>query len=109
MNNTKIFTSLDNTNELKKLIVENPDLPLLIFVGEEGYCGEYAYNAADAHGICIKEVTIHQDMYIEKSDFEDALFDTLGDEYETDEELAAAVKKIMEEAEIVKAIVVYVG
>ena len=109
MNNTKIYTSLDSTTELKKLIVENPDLPLLIFVGEEGYCGEYAYNAADAHGIKIKEVTIHQDMYIDKDDFEDELLDTLSDEYETEEELKTAAKKIMNETEFVKAIVVYVG
>lgn len=109
MNNTKIFTSLDSTNELKKLIVENPDLPLLIFVGEEGYCGEYAYNSAEAHGIKIKELAMHNDMYIEKDDFEDELYDSFSEDFETDEELTAAVKKIMEETEFVKAIVVYVG
>ena len=26
-----------NTQELRKLIIENPDLPLLVFVGEEAY------------------------------------------------------------------------
>ena len=34
---SKIETSLENTKKLRELILNNPDLPLLIFVGEEPY------------------------------------------------------------------------
>ena len=33
MSNTKLPVSLEDTTELRKLIIENPDLPLLIFCG----------------------------------------------------------------------------
>lgn len=32
MNNTKLPVSLEDTTELRKLIIDNPDLPLLFFV-----------------------------------------------------------------------------
>ena len=35
LNNTKLPVSLEDTTELRKLITENPDLPLLIFCGPE--------------------------------------------------------------------------
>lgn len=33
MNNKKLPVSLEDTTELRKLIIENPDLPLLFFCG----------------------------------------------------------------------------
>lgn len=33
--------------ELKKLIIETPQAPLLIFAGEEAYSGQYGYESAD--------------------------------------------------------------
>lgn len=41
MNNTKLPVSLEDTTELRKLIIENPNLPLLIFCGEEANSGNY--------------------------------------------------------------------
>ncbi len=32
-----------DTAELRKLIAENPDLPIVVFVGEEAYSGEWGY------------------------------------------------------------------
>lgn len=48
MNNTKLPSSLDDTTELKKLILENPDAPLIIFAGEEAWSDNYCYEQVDA-------------------------------------------------------------
>lgn len=32
-----------DTEELRKLIAENPDLPIVVFVGQEAYSGEWGY------------------------------------------------------------------
>lgn len=109
MNNTSIGASLDDTHELRKAILENPDLPLVIFAGEESYCGEYPYNLAEISSIKIEELTFEGEWYIEKSDYKDRLFDKLDDEYDTEDKLNHAVENIMKETEFVKAIVVYVG
>lgn len=113
MNNTKIDTSLDDTKELKELIISNPDLPLLIFCGDECYSGEYCYESAHAHGIDIKELTIYQDMYVEKDDYKDRLSDSLGGmaEFEklSDAEFEKMIDGIVDATEFIKAIVVYVG
>jgi hypothetical protein len=109
MNNTKIGTSLDDTKELIKLILENTELPLVIFAGEESYCGEYAYNLAEVSQFKIEELTFVGEYYIEKSDYKDELYDKLDDEYDTPEKLEHAVENIMNETEFVKAIVIYVG
>ena len=51
--NFKRFRRLDGSDdtedctELKKLIIENPQAPLLIFAGEEAYSGQYGYESAD--------------------------------------------------------------
>jgi hypothetical protein len=109
MNNTNIGTSLDDTKDLRKIILENPDLPLVIFAGEESYCGEYAYNLAEISSVEIKELTLDGEYYIEKEEFEEKLNDRLCDDYETNEELEKYVKERMESQEFVKTIVIYVG
>lgn len=47
MNNTSLPCLLNDTTELRNLILENPDLPLLIFAGEEAWNGEYSYESAE--------------------------------------------------------------
>lgn len=109
MNNTSIGTSLDDTTELRKLILENPDLPIIIFAGEESYSGEYHYNSTEISTISIQELTYHGEYYVEKDDFEEELYDKYDSEYETDEELSKYVEERMKSQEFIKAIVIYVG
>lgn len=113
MNKTSLPTSLDDTSELKKLIIENPKLPLIIFAGEEAYSGEYAYEMSEAHGISIRELTLYKDYWLDKEDYEEELSDDLCDEDEykdmPDKEYFKMIKKKVEETEFVKAIVLYVG
>lgn len=95
--------------EFKKLIIENPTLPIRFFVGEDAWSGEWAYNEAVIMSVSIQETTLHGDEYIELEDFEDALSDELVDEYEDDEHLEEAVKDIINNTKFEKAICVRIN
>ena len=113
MNNTSLDCSINNTTELRKLILENPDLPLLIFASEEAWSGEYPYQSVEAHGIRIEELTLYDDFWMSKDEYEDKLRDDLGceEEYEnlSDDEFDNMIAEKIKGTEFVKAIVVYVG
>lgn len=117
MNNTNLPVSLEDTTELRKLIIENPELPLIIFCGEESWDGEHVYNSASASKGSIQELTLYDDGYdsiwMEKEDYAERLSYELSDmeEYKdmTDEEYDKMVDQKVNEIEFVKAIVIYVG
>ncbi|MCI8409312.1 MAG: hypothetical protein HFJ09_08605 [Lachnospiraceae bacterium] len=110
---SKIGTSLENTKELRELILNNPELPLLIFVGEEAYTGEFPCNMAEVNFVGIEELTVYKDFCIEKEEYKEQLIDDLGDveEYKelSDIEYSRMIDQKVEEAEYIKAIVMYVG
>lgn len=113
MNNTRLNCSLNDTSNLKKLIIENPELPLLIFAGEEAWCDEFPYTQTDASNGEIKKLTLYNDYWVDKEDYTDRLSDRLCDEEEyknlTDEEYEKMIKEKVKNTEFVKAIVIYVG
>lgn len=111
MNKTKLPTSMDDTSELRNLIIENPDMPILCFVGEEAYNDEFPYSQADIGTISIKELTLYGDYWITRDDAEDRLSDDLCEDYDnlSDEEYDQMIKKKVNEMEFVIAIVMYVG
>lgn len=114
MNETKLNCSLNDTAALRRLILENPDLPLLIFCGEEAYHGEYPYEQADASSGEIKELTLFSDQWLNKSDYEETLVETLlcdEEEYKDmpGEEFDKIINQRVAETEFVKAIVICVG
>lgn len=113
MNNTKLNCTLNDTATLRKLIMENPGLPLLIFCGEEAWSGEFPYEQAEAGDTEIKELTLYKDRWMEKDEYEDRLSDDLCDKEEYDhlseEAFDRMIKGMVAEAEFVKAIVIYVG
>lgn len=109
----KDFMTQKDCKELKELIISNPEAPLLIFVGEEAWSGEYSYESVDGGYASLKEITIYGDHWLDRDDFEDVLRDDMAndEQYEnlSDEEFDAEVAKIVEETAFVKAIVIYVG
>lgn len=113
MNNTKLPVSLEDTAELRKLIIENPDLPLLIFCGEEAYSGEFSYESNADIRCDIQELTLYKDYWIPKDEYDEHLRDDLCGEEEykdmTDEEYDRIIDQKVNETEFVKAIVIYVG
>lgn len=113
MNETKLNCSLNDTTVLRNLILENPDLPLIIFCGEDSWHDEYPYEQADASSGGIAELTFYNGWWLEKDDYEDALSDDLCDKEEykdlSDEEYDKMIKQKVAETEFVKAIVIFVG
>lgn len=114
MNNTKLPVSLEDTADLRKLIIENPDLPLLFFCGEEAYYDDgYQYSMAGASNAEIQELTLYNDVWMDKDDYAEKLGDDLAFEEEyismTDEEYDKMIDQKVNETEFVKAIVIYVG
>lgn len=114
MNNTKLPVSLEDTTELRKLIIGNPDLPLLFFVGDDAYSDDgYQYSMAYASNAEIQELTLYSDVWMDKEDYAEKLSDDLCDEEEykdmTDDEYDAMIEQKVNETEFVKSIVIYVG
>ncbi|MBQ8559066.1 MAG: hypothetical protein IJ439_03675 [Tyzzerella sp.] len=114
MSEIKIPVSMENTEELKKMILENPELPLLIFAGEESYCGEYDYNSVDVKGIKIKELTMDGDRYVERDTMRDKLMNKYYDNFciggaYMKKDLEEFVEKQISRMQFTKAIVIYVG
>ena len=113
MNKLRNQCSLKDTAILKSLILENPELPLLIFVGEEAWGGEHSYNQADTTRGAVEKLTLYGDKWLNKEDYEDELYDDLSYEEEyknmSDEEYNKMIDKKVAETEFVKAIVLWVG
>lgn len=113
MNNISNGYSLDDNNELRNLIIENPGLPLLVFCGDESWSGEYCYELVEAVRFCIEELIYYDDCWMSREDYFDRLYDDLCDFEEyvdlPDEEYIKKIKAIVNQEEFVKAIVLYVG
>lgn len=114
MNNTKLPVSLEDTTELRKLIIENSDLPLLFFVGDDAYIDDgYQYSMAYASNAEIQELTLYSNVWMDKDDYAEKIRDDLTFEEEyinmTDEEYDKMIDQKVNETEFVKAIVIYVG
>ena len=113
LNKTTLNCSLNDTTKLRNLILENPELPLLIFCGEDSWHDEYPYEQADASSGETKELTLYKDYWLDKDDYEDTLSDDLcyEEEYKdmSDDEYNKMIQQKVAETEFVKAIVVYVG
>lgn len=113
INNDSFDFSLKDTTMLRKAILENPDLPLLIFAGEEAWQGEWGYNQADARTHGVQELTLFADRWMDRDEYEEVLSDALCDKEEykdlSDEEWDKMIQQKIAETEFCQAIVVYVG
>ena len=63
-----LMTQKDCTT-LKKLIVENPDAPLLIFAGEYAHCGEYRYESVPSGEAFFEESNKDGNKRLNKDEF----------------------------------------
>ena len=107
-----LMTQQDCTT-LKKLIIENPEAPLLIFAGEYATTGVYRYESVPSGDAFLEEITMYGDQWLNKDDFEEVLGDDMANDkqYEnlSDEELDDEIAKIVAKTAFVNAIVLYVG
>lgn len=105
MNRTYSLTK--NSDELKKLILENPDLPIVVLAGDDANSGYWGWTYCSSISFSICEI-LDCDFY----DYDDVVFtdrdrleekieDDLYDDYfeKPDEEFEAAIKSKLEELE----------
>lgn len=107
-------TSLKDTSELRKLILENPDLPLLIFANEDVNNGDYSYTLADVNSVSIQKLALYNDeQWFDEDEFEEEIADkmSMDDEYKnlSGADFDKAFKEKINNIVFVKAIVIYVG
>lgn len=106
----KIFTNYTLTkesDELKKLILENPDLPIVVLVGEESYGGDYPWVFCSSISFGIDEILdcdyydYDDTVFTDRDRLEEKIADDLYEEYnnKTDEEYNEAVKRELEKYE----------
>lgn len=108
----KWMTLKDNT-ELRNLILENPGLPLVVFVHQDAYDDNgYQYSQSTRTSACVENITLYGDCWMSEEDLEEKLNDTLADEEEyedlSDEEFEEMIQQKIAETEFIEAIVIYV-
>lgn len=105
--------SLNDTSHLRKLILDNPDLPLLIFCGEDSNTGEFAFEQAQVHAVVVDELTLYKETWIDKDEFRERLSESLCDEEAYQDLSDGAFDQMINEmvgvTEFTKAIIIYVG
>lgn len=113
MDDIRTQCTLSDIKELRRLIVENPDLPLLVFCGENPWTGEYQYETADIATASIEELTLYKDRWLDKDEYGEELSEDLSyrGEYEdlSDREFTEMIDKKVAGTEFTRAIVIYVG
>lgn len=114
----KTLNLLNSTAELRKLIIENPDLPLVVFAGESANTSYYSLTLCyDVRAYIGEILNCENDVckeraFCDREEFEDALFGEL--EYEHPElngdELDELLKRRIDEYEPYweKCIILYV-
>ena len=94
-----------STDELKGMILEHPDLPMLVFAGDEANTGDYSYTVCTSVGVkvgeyldCLNEVS-DEIIFTDREYFEEELADKLFDKHADlpDDEWEALIQKKMEE------------
>ena len=94
---------LHSADELKQLIVENPDLPILVFAGDNANNGDYAYmgcsyvSAEKGEFLDCEQQIDECKCYTDRDDFEEDVFDALVNDEQcvdlSDEEFNSIVKR----------------
>ena len=105
MNRT--YSLAKNSDELKKLILENPDLPIVVLAGEEATSGDYRWMYCSDISFAIDEILdwdfydYDDTVFTDRNGLEEYIEDMLYDEYydKSDEEYETAVKDKLAELE----------
>lgn len=98
---------LHSTDELKQLIVENPDLPIVVFAGDSANNGDYGFmscsrvRAQEGEFLDCEQQINDCKCYTDRDDFEDDVADLLAGEEQyrnlPDDEFNAIVEQTVNE------------
>lgn len=105
MNRTYSLTK--NSDELKKLILENPDLPIVVLAGEEANDGYWGWMYCSSISFGIGEILdcdyydVDDSVFVDRDRLEEKIADDVYDEHEyaSDEECEEIIKRRLEELE----------
>lgn len=104
--------SMPDTKELRQLILENPDLPVVIMVNEDTWHGEYSTEVLhpDSVWVGIQEMACYNNRWCDDEELVDCIVDDVeGESFVeelTDEEFDEVVDKIKKKYPLQKVIVV---
>ena len=101
------YSLTKNSDELKKLILENPDLPIVVLAGEDASSGYWGWTYCSSISFHIDEILdcdyydYDDVVFTDRDRLEEKISDDLYDDYygRPDEEFEAAVKNKLEELE----------
>lgn len=101
------YTLTQKTDELRKLILENPDLPIVVLAGEEANGGDHCWMFCGNISFHIDEILdcdfydYDDTVFCDRDRFEEYIEDLLYDDYcdKSDEEYEKAIKDKVAELE----------
>lgn len=107
MNKFHTYSLSKKSDELKQLILDNPDLPIVVLAGEEANCGDYSWIFCSDISFDIGEIldcdyTDYNDcVFCDRDKLKERVEDDLYDDYcdEPEEEYEAAILKRLTELE----------
>ncbi len=100
---------IEKMNELKNIIIENPNLPIRFFIGEDGNCGECNYEENSINDVVVDSLTLYEGRYYNEEDFGEELYGYLYNEFESEEKLNKHIDEIIKSKDFKKAICVFIG
>lgn len=103
----RTYSLTHNSDELKKLILENPDLPIVVLAGEEASSYDWYWTYCSSVSCHISEILdcdyydYDDTVFTDRDRLEEKIGDDLCDEYygKPDEEFEAAVNRKLAELE----------
>lgn len=101
------YSLTQKTDELRKLILENPELPIVILANEDSSNADYGWTFCSSISFYVEEILdcdfydYNDEVFTDKDRLEEKISDDLWDEYhdKSDEEYDAAVKREVEKYE----------
>ena len=103
----RTYSLAKNSDELKKLILENPDLPIVVLADEDSNCGDWRWTYCSSITFSIDEILdcdyydYDDTVFVDRDRLEEHIEDMLYDEYcdKPEEEYEAAIKNKLAELE----------
>lgn len=104
---SRTYSLVKNSDELKKLILENPDLPIVVLAGEEANDGYWGWMYCSSISFGIGEILdcdfydVDDSVFVDRDRLEEKIADDVYDEreYASDEECEEIIKRRLEELE----------
>lgn len=101
------YSLTKNSDELKKMIMDNPDLPLVVLANEESSCDYWGWTYCGSVSFHVDEILdceyydYDDVVFTDRERLEEKIGDDLYDEYfdKPEEEYEAAIKREMEKYE----------